>query len=230
MRHAFVSLLVVLTLATSAAPQTQDGPTNDKAKKSYAEALQALKDRRPDFALDDFKKADKQEGGHCIACEKQMIKYGAELEDWKAPELGAEELLAGVKDPKDVAIAHYQLATVLMEEGIRKGDKEGPLRRAHEELGKALELVPKFPLALFLDGRALAHSRQDDAAKAKFDEFLKISLPSDVNRQRAVRYSVRPELARAKMAPAFAITTIDGERITMDDLQGKVVLMDFWAT
>jgi peroxiredoxin len=32
------------------------------------------------------------------------------------------------------------------------------------------------------------------------------------------------------MAPAFAVTTTDGKRITMDDLQGKVVLLDFWAT
>src|SRR5579864_9155774 len=32
------------------------------------------------------------------------------------------------------------------------------------------------------------------------------------------------------MAPPFAVTTIDGQRISMDDLQGKVVLLDFWAT
>jgi len=32
------------------------------------------------------------------------------------------------------------------------------------------------------------------------------------------------------MAPAFAVTTEDGQRISLDDLQGKVVLIDFWAT
>lgn len=32
------------------------------------------------------------------------------------------------------------------------------------------------------------------------------------------------------MAPAFAITTLDGQRVTLDDLNGKVVLLDFWAT
>jgi peroxiredoxin len=37
-------------------------------------------------------------------------------------------------------------------------------------------------------------------------------------------------LARARMAPAFEVTTVDGKRVSMDDLQGKVVPLDFWAT
>jgi thiol-disulfide isomerase/thioredoxin len=32
------------------------------------------------------------------------------------------------------------------------------------------------------------------------------------------------------MAPAFAVTTIDGQRVSLDDLHGKVVLLDFWAS
>jgi thiol-disulfide isomerase/thioredoxin len=52
----------------------------------------------------------------------------------------------------------------------------------------------------------------------------------DPEHQRALRYIDRPELARAKMAPPFSLTTVDGQRISMDDLQGKVVLLDFWAT
>jgi len=53
---------------------------------------------------------------------------------------------------------------------------------------------------------------------------------SDPNRQRALRFISEPELARARMAPPFAITTTDGQRVSMDDLAGKVVLLDFWAT
>lgn len=43
-------------------------------------------------------------------------------------------------------------------------------------------------------------------------------------------YISQPELARALMAPPFAVSTIDGKKISLDDLQGKVVLIDFWAT
>jgi len=32
------------------------------------------------------------------------------------------------------------------------------------------------------------------------------------------------------MAPPFVVTTLDGQRVSMDALKGKVVLLDFWAT
>jgi len=50
------------------------------------------------------------------------------------------------------------------------------------------------------------------------------------DRQRALLYVSEPELARALMAPPFTVTTLDGQSISLDQLQGKVVLIDFWAT
>jgi thiol-disulfide isomerase/thioredoxin len=72
--------------------------------------------------------------------------------------------------------------------------------------------------------------RQDDAARARFEDFVSMTKENSAMRQRAQLYADRPEMARARMAPAFTITTMDGQRISLDDLQGKVVLMDFWAT
>jgi thiol-disulfide isomerase/thioredoxin len=83
---------------------------------------------------------------------------------------------------------------------------------------------------LYIDGLALAHLQQDDAAKARFQEYVRLKTTDDPNRQRALRYISRPELVRARMAPPFAVTTTDGQKISFDDLQGKVVLLDFWAT
>ena len=130
---------------------------------------------------------------------------------------------------RETAIAHYQVAIVLMEEGLQK-HKDELFARTHDELTKALAAYASFPDALYLDGRALANLRQDEAAKARFEEYLKTEAGNDPNRQRARRYISRPELARARMASPFAVTTVDGQRISMDDLQGKVVLLDFGAT
>jgi thiol-disulfide isomerase/thioredoxin len=33
-----------------------------------------------------------------------------------------------------------------------------------------------------------------------------------------------------KMAPPFSVTSLDGQHVSLDRLQGKVVLIDFWAT
>ena len=224
------SAVALLCLASMGLAQGQkDGPTDEKARKTYEKALQSEHERRTEWALDDFKKADKQDGGHCLACQKKMIKYGIEFADWKTAEFGAEEMVSGAQGEKPTALAHYQYAIVLMEEGLQR-HKEELFNRAHEECARAMAVYSNFPDAIFLDGRALAHMGQDDAAKAKFEAYVKMTAGEDLMRQRAQRYILRPELVRARMAPAFAVTTADGQHISMDDLQGKVVLLDFWAT
>jgi thiol-disulfide isomerase/thioredoxin len=221
--------LIALLLTPAIAQEKSDGPKDEKAQKTYKHALDELHDRRAEVALDDFKKADKQDGGHCLACQRQMIKYGMEFSDWKTAELGAEEMVADAQNNQDKAISHYQFAVVLMQEGLQK-HKDDFFARAHDEAGKALAAYSNFPEAVLLDGKALAQLKQDDAAKASFEQFVKMRPADSPDKQRALRYIGRPELARARMAPPFAVTTVDGQHVSMDDLQGKVVLLDFWAT
>jgi len=99
-----------------------------------------------------------------------------------------------------------------------------------EEMIRALAVSPDFAKAVLLDGRVLARLRQDDAARARFEQYARMMRADGLERKRGLRYVDRPELARARMAPPFDLTTAGGARISLDDLQGKVVLMDFWAT
>jgi len=224
-----VFLLVSCVVAPAFAQDSGAGPSDPKAKKTYQEAMNDLEKHHRDIALAGFKKADKQDGGHCDSCQKKMIELGTALGDWKTAELGAEEQVAAAKSQRDVALSHYQYGMLLLSEGINR-KKEEYFARAHDEFGKALAAFSSFPAAIFGDGRALAYLKQDDAAKARFEEFVKLRSEDDLDRQRALRYISEPELARARMAPPFSLTTLDGQRISMDDLKGKVVLLDFWAT
>ncbi len=165
---AMVLMLACLVAPVLAQEKADEGPTNEKAQKTYKEGLEYLHQRRTEAALGSFKKADKQDDGHCPACQQKMLK--------------------------------------------------------------ALAVGMKFPSAINADGLVLAQLKQDDAAKARFEEFVKLQPENDPDRQRALRYISQPDLARARMAPPFAITTADGQRVSMDDLAGKVVLLDFWAT
>ena len=230
MRIFLACFALVLCSGTARPQDQQEEPREEKAKKTYRSALEEAKLRNKlPFALDDFKKADKQDGGHCKACQREMIRYGIELAEWKTAELAATEMIADASESKDVALAHYQYAVVLVDEGKEK-HKDELFSHAHDEIGKALAAAPNFPDAVFLDGIALANARQDDAAKARFEQFLKTRPVGDPQRQRAERFIARPELVRARMVPPFSVTTADGHKISMDDLQGKVVLLDFWAT
>lgn len=229
MRHAGIVLLFACTLMPSFAQDKKDGPTDEKAQKSYKQGLDFVKVHMTESALNCFKKADKQDGGKCLACQKMMIKYGNELHDWKTAEAGAEEMLKEAHEPNDLAVVHYQLGMILLSEAVDENKNE-LFSRAHDELTKALAEAANFPDAMFADGQALAYLKQDDAAKAQFERYIKFKAPSDPNRQRALLYISRPELARSKLAPAFAVTTIDGQHVSLDNLKGKVVLIDFWAT
>ena len=113
---------------------------------------------------------------------------------------------------------------------VYRNDKDEPYERAHDEMTKALAAAANFPMAVYNDGLALAHLNQDAAAKARFEQFAKMARADDPHRQRALFFASQPEMARARMAPPFAVTTLDGQRVSLDDLKGKVVLIDFWAT
>jgi thiol-disulfide isomerase/thioredoxin len=228
MRYAAVALLLACTVMPISGQDKSDGPQDAKAQKTYNEGLEALKRGHEADALDKFKKADKQDGGHCLACQKKMMKYGSELGEWKTAELAGEEMVAQAQR-EDLAVAHYQLGVVLMSEALSR-HKDDLYSRVHDEMTKALAVHDNFPNAIYLDGRALARMKQDDAAKAEFERFVKMRPEDDPDRQRALRYISQPELARARMAPPFVVTTLDGQRVSMDSLKGKVVLLDFWAT
>jgi thiol-disulfide isomerase/thioredoxin/Tfp pilus assembly protein PilF len=229
MRYAVAVFLTLCIAAPSLCQEKSEGPSNEKAQKTYQEALKYVNQGMIEAALDNFKKADKQDGGRCVTCQRKMIKYSMEVGDWKTAETAAGELVAEAQPGKDAAIAHYQFGVVLMDEALNK-KKDEVYSRAHAELSQALVAAPNFPTALFLDGRALAHLGQDDAAEAQFQKFVTLAPADEPNRQRALRYIDEPGLARARMAPAFSVTTLSGQRVALDDLKGKVVLLDFWAT
>lgn len=232
MRKAAIGVILVsgLCIAIRArAQKANPGPTDPKARKTYEEALQLLAKHMYADALDSLKKADKQDGGKCPACQSAMVKYGIELQDWKTAAEGAQEEVAGAQGNSEIALAEFDLGKVLYQEAVSKHKAE-IFAQSHDQFSKALEAYPKFPSAMFLDGLALAHLNQDDAAKADFQNYLNSGVATGVDGQRAERFIGNIELARERMAPPFAVTTIDGKRVSLDDLQGKVVLLDFWAT
>jgi Tfp pilus assembly protein PilF len=85
MRLVRVCLILPFLLFPVMAQEPETGPSNEKAKKSFKEGLAYLNQHKQQWALDSFKKADKQDGRHCATCQKQMVRYGMESGDWKPP-------------------------------------------------------------------------------------------------------------------------------------------------
>lgn len=217
-----------LVLSAQSIP-SQTGPTDPKAQKTFADAQVELRKHDYSFAIKYFRKADEQDGGRCLTCERQAIKAAVDSGDNKAAAECARTLLSESTAPADKADAHYEYGMVLYRQGMHD-QKDKYYSDADQEFKAALEITPQAANLYYADGLALAHLKHDEAATSQFELYIKLAPINSVDRQRAQRYVDRPELARAHMAPTFSVTTLDGKHLTLDDLAGKVVLIDFWAT
>jgi thiol-disulfide isomerase/thioredoxin len=226
-RFSFFCLL--LLSVTAIAQIASKEPTDEKAKKSFAEAKQLYNRHNYVFAVDGFRKADKQDGGHCVSCEQLAYDSAIELRNYKLARQITQDLLSNATDPKSKARAHYFHAVAAYRDGLEHNNEKA-YQEASSELTASLELVPKAIDVIYFDGLVLAHLNQDQAAQEKFREYLRLAGTKSVTAQRAQRYIDHPELVRARMAPAFRIDTLNGKTVSLDDLTGKVVLLDFWAT
>ncbi len=154
---------------------------------------------------------------------------GIEGGDFKSADAAAHVLIAEATTPPMVAYAHMELGFVDYHQALTE-KKTGLLAEADREFQASMAAYLIDPEVHFYDGLALARMHQDTAAKVQFEAYLKTAPAADVDRTRAQRFIQQPDLARARMAPAFSMTTLDGRHVSLDGLAGKVVLIDFWAT
>lgn len=220
-------------LAASGVTQTTQpkpgDPTNPKAIKTYASALDWEKHGGNTVAVDTFLAANKQDGGHCISCLSHAFTLAYQIADLKAAETALRAWLPLVQSDAERAALHLRLGLTLQREGIDK-KKESCFSESCDEFKAGLAQDPGLDAVHYGMGVSLAYLHQDDAARNEFNTFLSQDKDNAALHARAQRFAERVELARSKLAPPFQITTIDGRRVTMDSLVGKVVLIDFWAT
>jgi thiol-disulfide isomerase/thioredoxin len=204
-------------------------PTDPKARKTFAGAEEWVKRGNKGAAIDDFRKANKQDGGHCAACLDRAYSLAMETGEYKQAESMVSDWLPQAQSDAMRATLHFRLAKAFQQEGMT-GKNDKCFSSSCDEFRAALALDPKFAGLHLGLGVSLAYLHQNDAARAEFKAFLDQDHENPTYHQRAERYVERVELARARMAPPFEVTTIDGRHLSMDSLAGKVVLIDFWAT
>jgi thiol-disulfide isomerase/thioredoxin len=229
-----LAISVILLAACLAARGAQDQakprePTDPKARKTFAEAVDWLHHGNKAAAMDAFRKANKQDGGHCAVCLERAYSLALEIGEYKDAVSIVQDWLPMAQTDAMKATLHFRMGVALQREGTAE-KKDKYFSGSCDEFKTALELDPAFTIVHYGMGVSLAYLHQDDTARAEFKTFLAEDKENPDIRQRAERFADRVELARAKMAPPFSLTTLGGQRISMDSLAGKVVLIDFWAT
>ncbi len=176
-----------------------------------------------------WKNANKIAKGQCIECLHHMIVFQSEQSQWKDVVTTANQLDAIAVDPREKFYAESQRGLALLH-GNDDQPKPEQSKEAEASLRSALAIAPTNANLIYMEGRALAMTGRDDEAKAMFQKYLDTVKASDVYRTRVEHFLDNPRLAAMRMAPAFTLTTSAGEQISLDDMGGKVVLLDFWAT
>lgn len=189
--------------------------------------------RTPSAALAEqlahWQRASSIAGGRCAECLERLATLHFRAAEWEAAIRAAREFAAISPKPADQGYAELLHGSALFH---LNDDQPTPkeLTEADTAFRAAIEADPSLRTALYLDGRALAALHRDDAARDAFTRYVALAPADDRYRTRATEYLKKLGLARVTMAPPFRLQTLDGRMITLDDLEGRVVLLDFWAT
>ena len=225
------ALLLFLSARLCAPAQQAAAPayaSNPEFQKQRAKATQLAHDPNArGFVADAWMKANKAGGGHCMECFQSAIVANMATEDLKKAAQTARDMDAAAEQPDYHCVAQISLARALLQAGGGKKPNTGMLEEAHAALVKAEVLSPA---AYFYDGRVLSMLRRDEEASAAFATYAKKIRSDDALLLRARHFAVHPELAREPMTPAVIVHTLSGKHFNLDEMNGRVVLIDFWAT
>ncbi len=203
--------------------------TDPRYLAAMAEAKQLAHDRQYIFAIEKYKKANKIAGGRDYDSQTRLLDLQFKIGAYKDA-IGTSEALESIaSSPSAKSIAEYERGRAIY---LEMGDKNkaGKLQEADTAFKSAIADYPKNANAHYLDGMVLARLQQLEAASEQFKQCLSCIQPSDPSYTRAQHFAENPQLSTAKMAPPFTVTALDGSKFNLDDMGGRVVLIDFWAT
>jgi peroxiredoxin len=219
------------TAADAAGAKPQETPAYASDPK-FQKALASADEKKllpEEERLARWKNANKIAKGQCVECLHRIIGLQMAQSQWKDAINTANQLDIVATTPREKFYAESQRGLALMH-GNDDEPKPDQVKAAEDSMRAALTIAPNSANLVYLDGRALAMMSRDDEAKAAFQKYLDLVGMSDPYRTRAEHFIEDPRLAALRMAPAFTLTTSEGEQMSLDDMGGKVVLLDFWAT
>lgn len=247
-------LLGILTSGKSTLAQTPPPELAPETLELIQRGSDAIRAGHYYQAADAFKKANKIEHGACFWCWLGLARADGDTGFRDIALKDTDNALKNAADDEQRAKAHglrglIHLAEVVhrtngvwIEEQVAGGFFElklndGQLRKysrkdfagAEQEYRMAVKLdggVPEYHAGL---ARVLYYELRDDEAAQEGEIYLQMAF--DGPDSRWLRIALKdPQRVRHQFAPEFELTTSTGDVVSLKNLIGKIVVLDFWAT
>lgn len=186
--------------------------------------------RRSQFeeALKSFKRANEMRDKKCAECLSLMADAYYGLEEYKKVVETADKVIALAGDDKQLLSKVYINKGLALQASAEKKDQK-KLQGAEAAFRQAMAFAGAPPVTHYNLGIVLLQMNRDQEGIAQLQQYLKAQ-PDGFFVENARKMAANPRRARENYAPDFSFTSLSGEQVSLDSLQGKVVLLDFWGT
>jgi peroxiredoxin len=219
-------LLLFLLLSPGFFARAQNDSGDAQLKEHLRRATAATTAGKYDQALKELKEANKEKNNQCDVCYLEMADVYFKAGDFEHVLENAQKAAAAASSDVIRAEAHAMQGQALAR---RSASDPRKLKAAEQELRAAVQLDPQRAIYHLNLGVILLKQSQDAEGMQELNKSLELE-PNSAFAEAARKMIANPRRARENYAPDFQLTTLQGENISLNQLAGKIVVLDFWAT
>lgn len=184
--------------------------------------------RKYEEALKSFKRANEMREKKCAECYGWMTETYYALEAYKNVIESADKAIELANGDKQLILKVSNNKGLALQASAEKKDQK-KLQAAEAVFREALAIEGAPPVLHYNLGVTLLQLNRDEEGVAEMKQYLQLD-PRGTFLGLARQMAENPRRARENYAPDFSFTSLEGEHITLEDLRGKVVVLDFWGT
>jgi thiol-disulfide isomerase/thioredoxin len=173
-----------------------------------------------------YEKAGKASGQKCSNCFYRMASMKLRMNDEGGARKFANKAIEVAQTPQERADAYAMKGEVFL---TFAEDNKKEAAQAEEAYRAALKDAPSYLILHVRIGSCLVREDKLDEAKKEFQTYIDL-VPNSKDAALIRRWIENPILAKYIAAPEFEFTGLNGEHISLAQLTGKVVVLDFWGT
>jgi peroxiredoxin len=183
---------------------------------------------RYEDALKSFKRANELREKKSAECYAWMAETYRALDAHKNAIECADKVLEFANGDRQLMLKAYNNKGLALQQSAERKDQK-KLQAAEAVFKEALTVEGTPAIVHYNLGVTLLQLSRDEEGVAAVRQYVKLQ-PDGQFEESARQLIANPRRARENYAPDFAFTSAEGEHITLEDLRGKVVLLDFWGT